>query len=171
MTNFRLFQTERVCTGQFQTWWKWQNVFQTGRKHCGKRMNCSLRAIHPFPAVFSKRLALQTRKNQGLVGKGLTPFLTVFQSYHGDQCTYQCFPGVLLTSTPHNILPKLLAAFPHSRNNEQRSEKNGSCRNDSYQFSERISAEKRIETATSRPPLRYRLSYGVQSRRTGGKLW
>ena len=27
-----------------------------GRKHCGKRRNCSLRAISPFPTVFSKRL-------------------------------------------------------------------------------------------------------------------
>ena len=25
-----------------------------GRKHCGKRKNCSLRAIAPFPTVFSK---------------------------------------------------------------------------------------------------------------------
>ena len=25
-----------------------------GRKHCGKRRNCSLRAIPPFPTVFSK---------------------------------------------------------------------------------------------------------------------
>ena len=25
-----------------------------GRKHCGKRRNCSLRAISPFPTVFSK---------------------------------------------------------------------------------------------------------------------
>ena len=42
-----------------------------GRKHCGKRRNCSLQAISHFPAVFSKRLVLQTRKKQGLFGKGL----------------------------------------------------------------------------------------------------
>ena len=41
-----------------------------GRKHCGKRRNCSLRAISPFPTVFS-RLLLQTHKNQDLFGKGL----------------------------------------------------------------------------------------------------
>ena len=40
-TNFRLFQTERVCRRQFQIWRKWQEVIQTGRKHCGKRRNCS----------------------------------------------------------------------------------------------------------------------------------
>ena len=35
--------------------------------------------------------------------------------------TYPCFPGVLLTSTPHNIPSKPLAAFPHNhcRNNRQ----------------------------------------------------
>ena len=27
-----------------------------GRKHCGKRRNCSLRAISPLPTVFSKGL-------------------------------------------------------------------------------------------------------------------
>ena len=53
-TNFRLFQTERVCRRQFQIQRKWQKVNQTGRKHCGKRRNCSLRAISPFPTVFSK---------------------------------------------------------------------------------------------------------------------
>ena len=40
------------------------------------------------------------------------PFSTVFQLYR--QCTYPYFPGVLLTSTPHNILSKPLAAFPHN---------------------------------------------------------
>ena len=56
MTNFRLFQTERVCRWQFQIWRKWQKIIQTGRKHCGKRRNGSLRAISPFPTVFSKGL-------------------------------------------------------------------------------------------------------------------
>ena len=54
--NFRLFQTERVCRRQFHIWWKWQKVIQSGRKHCGKRRNCSLWAISPFPTVFSKGL-------------------------------------------------------------------------------------------------------------------
>ena len=40
-TNFRLFQTERVCRRQFQISQKWQKVIQKGRKHCGKRRNCS----------------------------------------------------------------------------------------------------------------------------------
>ena len=74
-------------------------VFQMVRKHCGKRKNCLFQAISPFPTVFLrrldwkivkfvvwervksmfsfshsvfKRLVLQTLKNQGLFGKGLT---------------------------------------------------------------------------------------------------
>ena len=73
-TNFRLFQTERVC--RWQIWWIWQKVLQMDRQHYGKRRNCSLRRISPFPTVFSKDLLVQTRKNQGLFGKGLT-FITL----------------------------------------------------------------------------------------------
>ena len=42
------------------------------------------------------------------------PFSTVFQLYCSSQCTYPFFPRVFLTSTPHNILSKLLPAFPHN---------------------------------------------------------
>ena len=57
-TNFRLFQTERDNRPQFQISQKWQKVIQTGRKHCGKRRNCSLQAISPFPTVFSNLLEI-----------------------------------------------------------------------------------------------------------------
>ena len=68
MTNFRLFQTERVCRRQFQIWRKWKK--ETGRKHCGKRKNCSLRAISPFPTVFSKGLFPRGVKRCHCVGMG-----------------------------------------------------------------------------------------------------
>ena len=42
-----------------------------GRKHCGKKRNCSLRAISPFSHIVFKRPVLQTLKNQGLFGKRL----------------------------------------------------------------------------------------------------
>ena len=42
----------------------------------GKGRNCSLRAISPFPTVF-KRLVEQTRKKQGLFGKGLTTVISL----------------------------------------------------------------------------------------------
>ena len=68
----------------------------------------------------------------------LTTFSTVFQLYCGGQCTYSCFPRILLTSTPHNILSKPLANFPHNhcRNKGQRREKNESCCNEYHQSSE-----------------------------------
>ena len=69
-THFRLFHTERVCRQQFQIWRKWQKVIQTGRKHCGKRRNCSLRAISPFPTVFSKGLFPRGVKRCHCVGMG-----------------------------------------------------------------------------------------------------
>ena len=54
MTNFRLFQTEGVCRQKFQIWLKWQKAIQRGRKHCGKKRNCLLRAISFFPHCFQK---------------------------------------------------------------------------------------------------------------------
>ena len=41
-----------------------------GRKHCGKKRNCSLRAISPFPSVF-KRLVSQGCQKVPLCGNGL----------------------------------------------------------------------------------------------------
>ena len=46
---------------------------------------------------------------------GFTRFSTVFQLY----CTYPCFPGVLLTSIPHNIPSKPLATFPYNSLSKQ----------------------------------------------------
>ena len=76
-TNFRSFETEKNCRWQIHIWRKWQKVFQMVRKHCGKRRNCSLRAISPFPTVFSKDLYCRHIKNQGLFGKGLNGLLNV----------------------------------------------------------------------------------------------
>ena len=70
MTYLRPFQTERIRRRQFQIWWIWQKVLRMYRKHCGKKRNCSLRAISLFPTVFKRRVP-QTCKNQGLFWKGL----------------------------------------------------------------------------------------------------
>ena len=64
-TNFRLFQTERVCRWQFQIWRKWHKVIQTGRKHCGKRSN------FPFSHSVFKRPVSQGRQKVSLCGNGL----------------------------------------------------------------------------------------------------
>ena len=54
-TNFRLFQTERVCGRQFQIWRKWQQVIQTGRKHCGKKEKLLVTSNFSFfPYCFQK---------------------------------------------------------------------------------------------------------------------
>ena len=39
------------------------------RKHCGKSRNCSLRAISPFPPVFSEDLSCRHVKKTGFVWK------------------------------------------------------------------------------------------------------
>ena len=65
-TNFLPFQTERVCRRQYQTWRKWLKVFQTSN--------------FSFSYSVFKRLALQTRKNQGLFGKSLTHYQTTNDS-------------------------------------------------------------------------------------------
>ena len=39
-------------------------------KHCGKRRNCSLRAISPFPTVFSKDLSCRHVITRACLGKG-----------------------------------------------------------------------------------------------------
>ena len=46
---------------------KWPKVLQMGRKHCGKRRNCSFSFSHSV----LKRLVLQTHKNQELFDKVL----------------------------------------------------------------------------------------------------
>ena len=51
-TNYRLLQTKKVCRQQFQIRRKWQKVIQMGRKHCGKRRNCS---HSDFKRLVSKR--------------------------------------------------------------------------------------------------------------------
>ena len=50
---------------------KMDKILKMGTKQCGKRRNCSLRAISPFPAVFPDDLYCRHVKNQGLFGKGL----------------------------------------------------------------------------------------------------
>ena len=69
-TNFRFFKTERVCRRHIQIWWKWEKVLQMGRKQCVKRRNCLLRAISPFPIVFSKCLYSRHVKTRVCLGKG-----------------------------------------------------------------------------------------------------
>ena len=50
-----------------------EKVLKTDRKQYGKRRNCSLRAISPFPTVFSKDLySKQVKITRACLGQGLT---------------------------------------------------------------------------------------------------
>ena len=55
-TNFRLSQTEKFEDTNFTFDENGGKVLKMGGKHCGKRRNCSLRAISPFPTEFSNVL-------------------------------------------------------------------------------------------------------------------
>ena len=83
MTSFRLFQTERVCIQQFQIWWKWQTVLEMGKKHCGEKEKLLITSTFPFSHRVFERFVLQTRRNQGLFGKGLSYFFTVIPNLFG----------------------------------------------------------------------------------------
>ena len=71
-TNFRPFQIERACR-QFLVRRKWRKTLQRGRKPCGKKRNCSLRAISPFPTGFSKDFYCRHVKTRACLGKGERP--------------------------------------------------------------------------------------------------
>ena len=63
-----------------------------GGKHCGKRRNCSWRAISPFPTVFFKRLVSQGHQ-KGVIVWEFKRFR--FMSVYAD-----CL-GFILNSLPH----------------------------------------------------------------------
>ena len=69
MTNFRLFQTVRLADDNCK-------LVENGRKffkrveNTGKRRNCSLCTISPFPTVLSKDFYCQQGKSRACLGKG-----------------------------------------------------------------------------------------------------
>ena len=73
-TKFKLFQTERACRRQFKICLKWQKILQMGRKTLWEKEKLLITRNFSFSHSVFKRLLLQTRKNQGLFGKGLKLF-------------------------------------------------------------------------------------------------
>ena len=71
MADFRLFQTERVCRRQFKFDKNGRKFIKRVENTGGKRRNCSLRAISPFPTVFSKDLYCRYVKIWACLGMGL----------------------------------------------------------------------------------------------------
>ena len=94
-----------------------------------------------------------------LIDWGLTPFLTISQLYLGGQFTYSCISWFSHTSSPHNNLPKQLAAFPH-RLSPRWWKTNDACRIDFCQSSERKLTEPRSELTT--PWLTARVATGAR---------
>ena len=93
----------------------------------------------------------------------LSSFSTLFHLYCGSQCIYPCFPGVLLTSTLHNIPFKPLAVFPHNHClNYGSSKKEKKTISDYHQSSDRKMAEPEVRTSNLlwSTLLRYWLRYG-----------
>ena len=75
-----------------------------GRKHYRKRRNCSLRAISPFPTVFSKGMFPRGRQKVSSCGNGLKAFSLFPQSilrpfYFGLLSVSQTSPGLCVSST------------------------------------------------------------------------
>ena len=57
-------------------------VFRKDRKHCGKRRNCSLQAMSPFPTVFSTDLYCRHVKTRACLGKGQWTLFFFFEDVH-----------------------------------------------------------------------------------------
>ena len=75
-TYFSLFQTQRNCRQQFRIWQKWWIALWKSRKPCGKRRNCSLWAISPFPTMISKDLYCRHVLTRACLGRGWKKVIT-----------------------------------------------------------------------------------------------
>ena len=72
-TNFKQSDSSKLkefADKNFKICCKWQKALQTGKKHCGKRRNCLLQAISPFPTVFFKDLYCRHVETRACLGKG-----------------------------------------------------------------------------------------------------
>ena len=74
-TNFRLLQTERVCRRQFPNFTKMAENYPNRKKTLWEKDKLLITSNFSFSHSVFKRLVLQTRKNQGLFGKGLSQIL------------------------------------------------------------------------------------------------
>ena len=69
-TNFKLFQTERVCRRQFKISSKWQKVLQMGGKPAGKGEIARYEQFLLFPQCFQKDLYCRHVKPRACSQKG-----------------------------------------------------------------------------------------------------
>ena len=68
-TNFRFFQTKRLCRRQFQIYQKWQRVLQAGKNTVRKGEIARYEHFFLFPQYFQK-ISTETREIRACLGKG-----------------------------------------------------------------------------------------------------
>ena len=64
MTNFYSTKLKELADDNFEYCENGRRLSKTGRKHRGKTLNCSLRAISPFCTVFSKDFCYKNVKTR-----------------------------------------------------------------------------------------------------------
>ena len=67
MTNIRLFQAQRVCRQQFQTWWKGKKILLQVENTMGQGEIDHNKQFLLFPQCFQKTFG---KKNRACLGKG-----------------------------------------------------------------------------------------------------
>ena len=73
-------------------WTNGDTIIRSRRKHCGKRGNCSLRAISPFPTMFSKSCLVLMYQVDYLWGKGLNKHIPENELYRQEHHMYALNP-------------------------------------------------------------------------------
>ena len=116
---------------------------------------------------YVKLIQSSNTKTDWLIVWCLALFSTVFHLHPSGQCTYLCFPWVLLTSTPHNVLSMPLATFPlthcQKMDNGERGMNPGAMTISNPQKEYWPSRDQTSDLLFS-SPVGYRLSYGHRQR-------
>ena len=81
-TNFRLVQIKHSADDNFKFDENTRKLSERVENTVGKRRNCSLRAISPFPTVFSKGLFARGVKRCHCVGIGYN-----YREFHNTLCS------------------------------------------------------------------------------------
>ena len=104
-TNFRHFQTERLCRRQFLNLMKMAESSPSGQKTLWEKEKLLVTSNFSFSHSVFKRLVLQTRKNQGLFGKGLNRYTF----WEKEKIHFFLFPEFL--NKPHDLSEFKTSAF------------------------------------------------------------